>query len=156
MKKSKYIWKLGSLAKEIDPNEAVTELERIENIYGAITPENILEASKSKRSLLHRLFNWNDESAANQYRLQQARTIINNIEIVIISDGQPRQMPVFEIITKDDKRIYKSIEEFTIDDAEQVRRQAIREINIWKNKLEYFSQFAKATKKLNEAVTLLN
>jgi ABC-type antimicrobial peptide transport system ATPase subunit len=156
MKKSKYIWRLGSLAKDIDPTEAVNELERIENVYGSLTAENILEASKGKRSLLHRLFNWDNESAANQYRLQQARLIINNIEIIIISDGQPRQMPVYEIITKDSGRVYKSIEEFTIDDAEQIRRQAVKEINIWKNKLEYFSQFNKATKKLNEAVTLLN
>ena len=153
---NKYEWRLGSLAKDIDPNLAVAELERIENVYGALTPENILEASKQEDAYLHKLFTWNDETAANQYRLQQARTILNNIEVVIISDGQPRQMPLYETIIKDNTRVYKNIQEFTGPDAEQVRIQTVREINALKNKLSFFSQFAKASKKLDEAVTLLN
>jgi len=153
---NKYEWRLGSLAKGIDPDLAVAELERIENVYGALTPENILEASKQESAYLHKLFTWDNEAAANQYRLQQARTILNNVEITIISDGQPRQMPLYETILKDNTRVYKSIQEFTGPDAEQVRMQTIREINSLKNKLSFFSQFIKASKKLDEAVTLLN
>lgn len=156
MKKSKYEWRIISLAKGIDADAAILELERIEKVYGSLTPENVLEASKKKNAVLHNLFNWDDEKAAHQYRLQQARTIINNLEIIIISDGESRQIPVFETIIKNDVRVYKSIEEFTEPDAEQVRAQAVREINAWKNKLSFFSKFSKAAKKLDQAVTLLN
>lgn len=153
---NKYKWKLGWLAKDVDPEKAVQELERIESVYGALTPENILEGSKEVNSVLHGLFVWDDKLAANQYRLQQARTILNNIEITIITNGEPRQLPVFEMITKDNQRVYKNIEEFTAPDAEEVRKQTVREINSLKNKLAFFNQFSKATKKLNEAVELLN
>lgn len=154
--KNKYEWKIDSFAKDVDPDLAVKELERIENVYGALTPENILEGSKNEEAYLHKLFNWDDQKAANLYRLQQARQILNNIEITIVSDGEPRQMPLYETIVKDNTRVYKSIQEFTGPDAEQVRQQTIREINALKNKLSFFSQFSKASKKLGEAVTLLN
>lgn len=153
---NKYEWKIDSFAKDVDPDLAVKELERIENVYGALTPENILEGSKNEEAYLHRLFNWNDQKAANLYRLQQARQILNNIEITIVSDGEPRQMPLYETIIKDNTRVYKSIQEFTGPDAEQVRLQTIREINALKNKLSFFNQFSKASKKLGEAVTALN
>ena len=78
---NKYEWRIGSFAKDIDPDLAVAELERIENVYGALTPENILEASKTEGAYLHKLFTWDDQKAANLYRLQQARQILNNIEI---------------------------------------------------------------------------
>ncbi len=153
---NKYTWKIESFAKGIDPDEAVKELERIETVYGALTPENILEGSKDKSAVLHNLFVWDDKLAANQYRLQQARTIINNVEVIIVSNGEPIQIPVFEVITKNEQRVYKNIQEFTRPDAEQVRLQTIREINALKNKLAFFNQFSKASKKLDEAVELLN
>ena len=156
MKKSKYEWEIISLAKGIDPDEAILELERIESVYGSLTPENILDASKKRNAVLHNIFLWDNETAAHAYRLQQARNLINNLEITIISDGEERQMPVFESIVKDNKRMYKNIEQLTPPDVEQIRATAICEINAWKNKLAFFSQFAKATKKLDQAVTLLN
>jgi hypothetical protein len=155
MEKKKYEWKMAYLAKGVDPDLAVAELERIEAEYGALTPEILLEASKEENALLHKLFLWDDQLAAHQYRLQQARTIINNVEVIIISDGQPRQVPVFEIIRKDDLKSYKSITDFTTSDIEQVRGQTIREINALKNKLSVYNQFSKATVKLDEAVELL-
>ena len=153
---NKYEWKIGSFAKDVDPDLVVSELERIENIFGSLTPENILEGSKNGSAYLHKLFTWDNQKAANLYRLQQARQILNNIEVVIISNGEPRQMPLYETIVKDNTRVYKSIQEFTGPDADQVKAQTIREINALKNKLSFFSQFSKATKKLDEAVTLLN
>ena len=42
-----------------------------------VTPESVLEKAKDKKSELHKCFDWDDKSAANKYRLQQARQIIN-------------------------------------------------------------------------------
>ena len=47
-----------------------------------ITPEEILEKAKNKKSELHKCFEWDDTKAAYQYRLQQARTIMCNLVIV--------------------------------------------------------------------------
>jgi hypothetical protein len=86
-----YAWKLASLAKGIDVQDAVTELDRIKSIYGSLTPENVLNASRLETAVLYKLFNWDDAKAAEHYRLQQARTILNNIEVKVISNGQPNK-----------------------------------------------------------------
>ena len=76
---SKFEWKMASFAKGIDAEKALQELERIETIYGQLTAETILEASKPKRSLLHSLFEWDDSVAVHQQewlQRQQSKKVI--------------------------------------------------------------------------------
>ncbi len=153
--KKVYEWKMDSFAKGIKPNKAVKELERIENIFGFLTADNILKASTDEDALFHTLFTWDDTEAANLYRLQQARQILNNIEVNVIYDGNPVKIGAYEVVKKDNGRVYKNIETFTPVDVEQVRLQAIRDITILKNKLSFYNDFSKATKKLESAVSLL-
>ncbi|MES2620579.1 MAG: hypothetical protein V4615_06995 [Bacteroidota bacterium] len=155
MEKKKYEWRMQSLAKGVDPDEAVLELERIEKEFGGLTPENILKASCTKNAVLHPLFNWNDEEAANAFRLQQARNILNNVNITVVSDGEERLIPVYEVVTTNEGRAYKHVDKFTPDDVAQVKAQAVREINHWRQKLSLYTEFQKATKKLDQAVDLL-
>lgn len=140
------------LAKGIDPDTAVTELERIEQIFGCLTPENILKASVPEDSVFHVLFDWNDETAAHQYRLAQARTILNNVEIKIISDGGERVIPVYEVVTRQDGRVYKHIECFTPDDVLQVKSGVVKALNYWKDKLSVYKEFDNVIKKIEEIV----
>lgn len=156
MEITKHQWREGAATRKgIDADAALRELERIENLYGSLTPENLLQEAEKKKNILHNFFQWDNEKAAHQFRLQQARMLINDIEVVIISDGEETSVPVYEIIKTDETRSYKSIEKFTEADIEQVRAQAIRELNFWKNKLGVYNKFTKAAKKLNEAVDLL-
>ena len=157
MQTNKYQWRIESLAKGIDPDAAMKELEHIEIVYGALTPENIVQASQAEDAILHALFDWNDETAAHKYRIRQAATILNNIEVSIIHDGEERMISSFEIIKNDDEsKSYKNVENFTASDIEQVRKQAVRELNNWKNKLTIYSEFSRASKKLEQAVELLD
>lgn len=156
MDKKKYEWKMPSFAKGISPQKAAKEIDRIRKVYGAVTPEHILKASEEKDSLFHELFTWDNDLAANQYRLQQARNIINNIAVTVITDGQEREVSAYEMVSTNDLRQYKSVEDLTQTDIEQLRLLAVKELNLWKNKLNLYTQFSKATKKLDEAVTLLN
>jgi hypothetical protein len=41
-----------------------------------VTPHQLLEVATPKSSPIHKYFDWNDESAAHKYRLDQARGII--------------------------------------------------------------------------------
>ena len=45
-----YAWKLVGLAKGIDIDAAVQELGRIESLYGSLTPENVLDASRPEKA----------------------------------------------------------------------------------------------------------
>ena len=58
---------------------------------GRLTPEVIVEVSKSKNSVLHRFFNWDDSEAAHKYRMFQARGLINRTYIVVCKPGAEKR-----------------------------------------------------------------
>lgn len=64
-----------------------------------VTPESVLEKAKDKKSELHKCFDWDDKSAANKYRLQQARQIIQLIVTVPDKKEEPPKR-VFQISTE--------------------------------------------------------
>ena len=152
-----YAWKIPSFAKNIDIDLAIEEMERIESLYGSLTPQNILDASRPKNALFHTLFQWDDTVAAEQYRLQQARTILNNIEVTVVSDGQPKQIAVYEVIKQPNTtQIYKSINSMDIDDIDFIKIRTLKELNILKDKLSIYKEFSKVTSSLNQAIQDLN
>ena len=57
------------------------ELERIESRDGEITPRAVVEEARPEGSKLHNVFEWDDEKAAEQYRLTQASTLIRCIVV---------------------------------------------------------------------------
>lgn len=152
----KYNWKLSGFAKGVDPVAAVEELERIESVLGGLTAENIVIAAMPEDSLFHNLFEWDDSQAANLYRLSQARTIINNIEVVVISDSQPRTVNAYEIVRKPQASVYKHVIDFSPDDVQEVKQRTIRELNYLKNKLSFYNQFQSVVDKLDDAISDLD
>jgi hypothetical protein len=155
MAKKMYEWKMPGLAKGLDATEAMRELKRIEKTYGALTPEIIVEAAKPSKSVLHCIFEWDDQRAAEQHRLNQARKLLNNIDVQIISDGQPRQVPVFELVRKNEENVYKNISDLTEEEIQQVKKNAIRELNFWKSKLGFYKDFQSAAEKIGSAINEL-
>lgn len=152
---SKYNWKLPSFGKNIDADEAVKELEKIENIYGSLTAESILQASQDANSILHPLFVWDDSEAAILYRKHQARTILNNIQINVISDGEPKKIDVYEIVFRDEKKVYKHVQDFTTQDINNLKGRTLRDLNVLKNKLSFYQQFNEVIPKIEELTALL-
>jgi len=59
--------------------EALQKLERA----GRFTPDDVIEAARSKRSALHRFFDWDDKSAAHEHRIYQARKLISGVRVEI-------------------------------------------------------------------------
>ena len=76
-----YEFKLPGLVKA--PAQEVGELfEKLERSPDGLSPSSVLNASRSPDSLLHNEFDWNDTTAAEKYRLSQARFLIQNLTIV--------------------------------------------------------------------------
>jgi hypothetical protein len=149
---NKYEWKLKSLAKGIDPDVAIQELERIESIYGILSPENVLNESRDQNAILHPLFEWQEDVAAEKYRLQQARFILNNVCVKVVKDGNTSLIPVYEVVTTNDKRGYKSVTVMTQADAEQVRKSTIRDLLLIQNKLKAYEDFENTRIHIQNAV----
>jgi len=149
-----YNWKLKGLAKKVDPSIAVNELQRIQSVYGAITPEIIVNEAKNPKSVLHPIFEWDDSRAAVNYRLQQARILLNNIQVTILSDGEAKEISVFEVISH--KEGYKSIDTFTADDIEYVKSGILQQLSFLKSKLKLYKEFDKVLFYINKAIEVID
>jgi hypothetical protein len=77
------------------------ELERIREENGKLTAEPIVEAARPESSPLHPAFNWDDESAAHQHRLWQARQLIRSIRVV--HDEAEESEPVYIHVSRTDE-----------------------------------------------------
>lgn len=127
--------------------EVIDEVLEVQKTYG-LTAENILRKASKKSSSLYEFFDWDDSSAGEKWRLQQARAIINEIKIVV----EDKEIYAFENVmvtlkeSKDDSkkpkkfghREYKPIVE--IMNNEDYRRQLIQrallEAGYWKSRHE--------------------
>lgn len=89
-----YQWRPRTTFK-IDPQVAGEALEQVRgHNSGELTPEAVVKAAQPKASPLHPLFDWNDKSAAHEYRLQQAGALIRSIVVTVSNEGGPRTEPL--------------------------------------------------------------
>jgi len=73
--------------------EVLAELRRIAKKRGGLLrPDHIIEAASAAASPLHRFFTWDDEKAANEHRLWQARELIATYWIVEPMSNEPIRM----------------------------------------------------------------
>lgn len=69
-------WKIEGLFKA----NAQKVYEEIGNT--SVSPEEVLEKARNEKSELHKCFEWDDSVAAEKFRLQQARQIIQLLVII--------------------------------------------------------------------------
>ena len=80
-----YQWKTVSY-EGLDAQTAGNELERINAAFGALTAKSVVDASRSEDAVLHNIFEWDDEKAAESHRESQARALIGNIVTISVDD----------------------------------------------------------------------
>jgi len=85
----KYKARKGGRLTDEDANNVGLEVKLMEEGGVLVTAENILSRAKKKRHPLHNLFTWDDTSAANQYRLAQARHMLRSYVQIDITTGRP-------------------------------------------------------------------
>jgi hypothetical protein len=136
--------------------EIVEALERIakDDEDGGIAPEAVVEAARDVDSPLHDRFDWDDSSAAHQFRLEQARKLITQYPITIV---RPDPQMVNVVITRDDgssRRVYVPIDRAVADPDlyEQVVADAKRGIQAYRNRLSAFERAREVVTRLDEAL----
>lgn len=102
-----YKWEttFGGLNK-VDPNKCGELFKELES-KNALTAENLVEESRPEDALLHNCFEWDDEIAAEKFRVFQAGNIIRNLKIV--SDNTPPVRAFLNVKTIGSN--YESLEE---------------------------------------------
>lgn len=125
--------------------EVIDEVLEVQKAYG-LTAENLLKKASKKSSSLYEFFDWNDSSAGEKWRLQQARGLINEIKIIV----EDKEIYAFENVnvsigtveienTKSKKfasREYKPIIEIMNNDdyRRQLIHRALAEAVYWKDR----------------------
>ena len=138
-----YNWKRPWDAKGISAKIAVNVFGKVEKECGKLTASSLLEYSKDPKSPLHSLFQWDNEKASNQWRLQQARLVINNVQITVLSADKPKEISAYEIVKVEQGTSYKNITTFTKSDIEYVKEQTLKTLQQVSIKLQAYKQFDK-------------
>ncbi|MGI8765708.1 MAG: hypothetical protein ACR2KM_04220 [Gemmatimonadaceae bacterium] len=87
-----YQWKDGFPTHGADAQAVGARLESLRECHqGKLTPEAIVSDAAKPKSPMHSLFEWDDESAATEYRLEQARALLRAIVTTVV--GAHRTTP---------------------------------------------------------------
>ncbi len=127
--------------------EVVDKLLHIKDTKGLTAEEIVYEAKKSK-SVLHNLFDWDNTSAANKYRLQQARILVNEVRVII----EEKEFYAFENVnvtidkadTQETVREYKTVVEILSNEKlrMQVIMSALNHLEYWEKQNERYTELS--------------
>lgn len=107
-------------------SEAVRRALKTLERAGKLTPEQVVEAARDRKSVLHALFEWDDAKAASAWRLEQARGLIRSVQ-VMVTVGQDRtiSVPVYvrDPNAESDEQGYQALDD--IKDNPEAARAAL-------------------------------
>ncbi len=102
-----YQWKSISGIKA-DPNLAAAQFKALEDTVG-LTPKTLLEANRDAGAVLHDEFEWNDDVAAEKYRVHQAGQIIRML-CVVPETEESEAVPIRAYFPTSENRTYERID----------------------------------------------
>lgn len=107
---------------------------------GQFTPQQVVDAARPKNSPLHEYFEWNDSAAAELYRLNQARKIIQCLVVDIEGEEIREFHNVF--VKEEDRRMYVRADRAMRAEPlwKQVLETALQEAVSWRKRYESLKQ----------------
>ena len=133
--------------KDIFKADAQKCYEEIQEIGEEIKPEQVLDKARDKDSELHKCFDWDDSSAAEKFRLYQARNVLNHL-IVIKRDVEEKTEPIqFRVMLKNDRTHGSGYKQTIVmvkdeDEYKKLLEQAYSELHTFKQKYSCLSELA--------------
>lgn len=138
-----YEYKVKGIYK-VDAQIAGEICEELQNSPQGLTPETLLEASSDKSSPLHNEFEWQDDVAAQKYRLQQAADLIRCITVVVDGGEMVSENPRAFVCTPGRKSAYVSLKNAISNDVwrEHLLKQAKEELRWFQGKYRQLEELA--------------
>ena len=160
-------WRNGSQFLSIDPKDAYKELEAIkESNGGVLSASAVVERAKDKQNPLHSGFDWDDNSAADHWRLHQARNMIRAIHVVRSKSSTKQSVSVYHNIVTEDprdktaprKRVYMSLDDILADSEarDAMLRKALKEAVNWRKNYAALSELSQITNVIEDTVSELD
>lgn len=124
--------------------DRLTALEEKGN--GSLTPEAVLEDARDPKSPLHEYFQWNNKTAAEQFRLRQARYLLRSIQVVISTEDAEHTVRAFHnVIVKQgesSEQVYAGVVR-VLSESElraQMLSRALQEIERWRKRYATYQE----------------
>lgn len=138
-------WKIKGLYP-VSADDAVDVINGCQDESGYISAKAVVDASRSERAILHPCFEWNDGTAAEKWREQQARVMIKNLVVVEVKDDRRCEVSkaFVHVISDSENRGYKQTEIAICDanDREYVLESAKRKLAAFQEKYNQLVELA--------------
>lgn len=133
-----------------DPNITGRMCEELEKTENGLTAQTLLDANRPKDAPLHKEFEWDDATAAEAYRLDQARYILRSL-VIVPSEDKPKET-VRAVFTIGDGR-YESVRTIlaTPEKKSALMVVALRELSAVKRKYATLEELAVVWAAIEEA-----
>lgn len=118
-----YSWRIPH---RVDAKVAGEVMEKIEQRDGSVTKESFLEESRPENSPTHELFEWNDEIAAEKYRLKQSQKIITDLQIKVIRQDVEKKIPAVVKVTVGNKTKGEYVNTEVVMQSDEMRKIALQ------------------------------
>lgn len=148
-----YQWRPEARVK-IDAQAAGEELERIRVCgNGRLVAAQVVDASRPDDAPLHDHFEWDDQQAAEQFRIDQARYLIRSITVSVETPEQVSQVRAFVSVIRDEDRSYTSIAHALSDEdlRTQVLQKAWAELEAWRKRYAELIELADMFSAIDQA-----
>jgi hypothetical protein len=138
-----YEWRTGA-RQSVDAQKAGERLERLRAKHGGLTAQIVVADARSMRSPLHDDFEWDDERAAHEFRLEQARDMLANVTVRYEQHTEAQPVRAFLVVSVGGENKYESTYTVMSDVAlrQQVLIRALRELESWRKRYADLEEFA--------------
>lgn len=139
-----YFWRVGAKIK-LDPQKAGEHLLRLTTqCQGSLSAAQVLEEGRDPDNFLNSHFDWDDSTAAEKHRLNQARQLLNCIIMVDQDKKIVEPARVFVSLKTIERRAYIPL--ITVLSDPTLRRatldEALKEIERFKEKYRHLKELA--------------
>ena len=148
------IYKFKRSIQNLEPEVVGEYLEQLEQQYGSITPEMLVKKAKAKRNPLHNYFDWDDKSAAEQYRIVQARYILRIIIREETPNGPENMRAFVNVVTSGQQSVYMPTAKAMANATTRIQllEKAKDDLKAWRIKYHRLQELAKIIKIIDETL----
>lgn len=127
--------------------KVIQTLATLEQAHGVLRAEDVVTAATPPESPLHSYFEWDDSTAAQEYRLVQARRLIREAVEYIDIDGSTQLIPIYcslKIDREEDGGGYRNLRDVLAVPAyrDQLLETALDDLRHFQSRYEQFKLLA--------------
>lgn len=147
----------GSSLTEAQAADFGGEIEKLADEKGRVTAEDVIAAAQPGTAL-HNFFEWDNENAADKYRLIQAGYLLRSINVVIETPDGEQETRAWQVVTvktesQPDRGYMAAVKVFSdADYSAEVVARALKELTAWKQRYRQYAQLSEIVKALDALI----